>query len=70
MRCLRDEKLPVPKAFVVTNKKDNPASLHDIPVVQLDEIQDKGAKILVALGQNARNSVIDDLKGRGFYDIV
>lgn len=57
-------------AFLVSKKEGNPAEIDRIPVIALEELSEKGVKILIAVPENHHPAIRKGLEERNWKDYV
>lgn len=58
------------KGFVVSSLSGNPTKLHNLPVIELNSVEDKRTLIYVATPEDAQESIVKSLKEQGFDNYV
>lgn len=58
------------RGFLVSSWENNPLTLAELPVIELEKFTDKEASILIATPENLHNEIICKLEENGFYNYV
>lgn len=56
--------------FIVSAKEGNPAEIDKIPVVSLEEFEQRDATVLIATPENHHSTIMAELKKRGFSNYI
>ncbi|TCL58115.1 uncharacterized protein DUF4422 [Kineothrix alysoides] len=58
------------KGFVVSSLSGNPTKLHNLPVIELNSVEDKRTLIYIATPEDVQGSIVKSLKEQGFDNYI